>query len=194
MICTWWRDGKENSCIEEKCPAQAPRRAGKRGGAERQALVAACDRTQRCANPREGRLQLPRSQADRGVLETVGRKKQASEKQSLSLRALHAHLLYQSCRQEPACFPQNDVDAGKGRAAQAIRQGGTDLDSCPRCGGEGAAGRSCGYAALSNHPAVVTCALRAACGTWAQRPRTFFTCLQSSSSVALVEGDGCQWR
>src|SRR5262249_44769560 len=132
MICTRWRDGKENSCIGEKRRAQAPRRASKRGGAERPALVAACDRTQRCADPREGRLQLRRSQADRGVLETVGRKKQASEKQSLSFRALHAHLLYQSCRQEPACFPQKDVDAGEGRAAQAIRQGVMDLDSCLR--------------------------------------------------------------
>src|SRR5262249_46487037 len=97
--------------------------------------------------------------------ETVGRKKQAPEKQSLSLRALHAHVLHQSCRQEPACFPQEDVDAREGRAAQAIRQGVTDLDSCLSCGGEGAPGRECGYAALSNHPAVVTCALRAACGT-----------------------------
>ena len=37
-------------------------------------------------------------------------------------------------------------------------------------------------------------AVRAACGIGVQRPRTFFTCLQSSSSVAVVEGDGCQWR
>src|SRR5262249_30973542 len=63
------------------------------------------------------------------------------KKQSLSLRALHAHVLHQSCRQEPACFPQEDVDAREGRAAQAIRQGVTDLDSCLSCGGEGAPGR-----------------------------------------------------
>src|SRR5262249_34228440 len=106
-LATWWRDGEENSCIEEKRRAQAPRRTAQRlvatRGADRPpALVAARDRTQRCADPRQGRVHIARSQADCGIVETVGRKKHAPGKPAPSLRALPAPLPTQSFRPEPS--------------------------------------------------------------------------------------------
>src|SRR5262249_13819967 len=75
ITCDWWRDGKEDGYLKEARRAQAPQPAAKRlvapRGGDGSALVAARDRTQRCADPRQGRLHITRSQADRGVVEAV---------------------------------------------------------------------------------------------------------------------------
>jgi hypothetical protein len=68
-------------------------------------LVGARDARKRCARSRTGRLHPQRSEKDRGVIETLGDAKPPPQGRSLSLGAVHADLLHQSRRQEPAGKP-----------------------------------------------------------------------------------------
>ena len=52
-----------------------------------------------------------------------GGAQQAPQGRSVSLRALHAHLLHQSRRKESAGRAEEDFDASQGRAAKTIREG-----------------------------------------------------------------------
>ena len=62
------------------------------------------------------------SQADCGLVEALGGAKQAPQGRSVSLRALHAHLLHQSRRKESPGRAEEDFDASQGRIAKAVRE------------------------------------------------------------------------
>ena len=94
------------------------------------ALVAGGDRAQRRAHARRRCLYVERSQADRRLVEALGGTKQSPQVRSIPLRALHAHLLHQSCRQKSAAGAQEDIDAGEGGVAEAIWQGLELFDLC----------------------------------------------------------------
>jgi hypothetical protein len=125
-------NGQDKNRTGQAPPRRAPyvgerpplERTSPNGGAPRwrAALVAAGDGAQRRAHARSRRLHLEGPQADRRVIEAVGRTKPAAQSRSISLRALHAHLLHQSRRQESAGRTQAHLDAGEGRVAQTVRK------------------------------------------------------------------------
>src|SRR5690242_13333820 len=77
----------------------------------------------RCAGPEERRLQAQRSEEDRRLIEALRRAQSPAQGRSLSFRAVDAHLLYQSRRQEPARVAQEETQRREGRAEDALPQG-----------------------------------------------------------------------
>jgi hypothetical protein len=180
--------GQKSSCIQatRTCRAQvdqSPQETGRvPADNDREpapALVPRRDRAQRRAHPRGRCVHLQGSQAGCGLVEALGGTKQAPQGRSVSLRALHADLLHQSCRKESAGGAEEDFDAGQGRTAKAVREGCPPL-AIDRDGG--------GYWM----PASAGMTGRAAARLTAPCRPAFFIRPQSSSSGATWRGRQCR--
>ena len=113
-------------------PKTASRKAG---SAQRQsvaktqsvseALVAARDRRERCARSEARRFHLAGSEANRGIAEALGGTQFAPQGRRLSLGALDADVLCQSCREDLAEDPARTAGARQGRTEAAVWEGVT---------------------------------------------------------------------
>src|ERR1700754_474031 len=113
-------DAEEISCKTQGCS---------------EAMVAARDTTERCARSETRRVHLARSETNRSFAETLCGAQFAPQGRRLSLGALDADLLRQSCRQDAAEDP-----ARQGRIEAAVWERVT----CSLCPGRSAARSPCG--------------------------------------------------
>lgn len=109
-------------------------RRRKQNGFFDQALVATRDAGERCARPEARRLQTSRSKKDRGLAEALRRTQFATQGQPLSISAVDAHVLHQSCRQDATGHAEETARTRQGRTQAPVSSRGISR----RCGAQAA--------------------------------------------------------
>ena len=112
-LATFPNQATKAPAIENSGPSHAP---------QAPALVGEGHTREPRPRTRARRLHLDGPRKNCAILEKIGRGEHTAETLGEAIRDVDAELLYQSCRQDPACGPETHSRVRQGGIAQAVRR------------------------------------------------------------------------